>query len=97
MNSLVNWSQWDATEGRVAKGQMPLATAVKQMHQFGMAAKLLLESTNVDHVLYGLMIYDGDDVSAVQFYMNPMNDKEFDKNCGRIRNAMVYAVHRNRR
>lgn len=45
-------------------------------------------------MLYGIKIYGTDDrLKTVQFYMNPMEDEEFYRLTGRVRNAMIYALH----
>nr|WP_295279979.1 hypothetical protein [uncultured Blautia sp.] len=57
------------------------------------AAKLLRE-TGAQHVLYGCKIYSGDTLVAVQLYMIPMDDAEFERVTGKANQVIVYAIHR---
>lgn len=43
---------------------------------------------------YAVKIYNTEDeLTAVQFYMNPMSDEEFSKVAGKGRGTMIYALH----
>ena len=45
-------------------------------------------------MLYAVKIYNTEDeLTAVQFYMNPMSDEEFSKVAGKGRGTMIYALH----
>lgn len=90
---MVKWSLWDTT-GCKQRGEIELAQIPGVMRSFEHEAARIMKRTGVDHVLYGIKIYDQNDrLKTVQFYMNPMNDDEFYRLTGRVRNAMIYALH----
>ena len=59
-----------------------------------LVAGLTDEEKDLVHVLYAVKIYNTEDeLTAVQFYMNPMSDVEFEKVAGKGRGTMIYALH----
>lgn len=93
MGKMINWSMKD-TNGCVQRGQMPLCQLPGILRDFENSAAETLRRTGADHVLYAVKIYDAEDeLTAVQFYMNPMSDEEFSKVTGKGRGTMVYALH----
>ena len=74
---------------------MPLSQLPKVLHGFERDAAEKLKATGADHVLYAAKIYGvNDTLATVQFYMNPMSDEEFYKVTGKVRGAVIYALHR---
>lgn len=77
---------------------MPLSQVTKVLQSFERDAAEKLKTTGADHVLYAVKIYGADDqLTAVQFYMNPMSDEEFYRITGKVRGALIYALHNHRR
>lgn len=97
MEKMINWSMKD-TNGCVQRGQMPLSQLPKILLSFENSAAETLRRTGADHVLYAVKIYDAEDeLTAVQFYMNPMSDEGFSKVTGKGRGTLVYALHNRKR
>ena len=93
MGKRMNWSMKD-TNGCVQRGQMFLSQLPKILLSFENSAAETLRRTGADHVLYAVKIYNtADELTAVQFYMNPMSDEEFSKVAGKGRGTMIYALH----
>lgn len=93
MGKMINWSMKD-TNGCVQRGQMFLSQLPKILLSFENSAAETLRRTGADHVLYAVKIYNtADELTAVQFYMNPMSDEEFSKVAGKGRGTMIYALH----
>ena len=91
MGKMINWSMKD-TNGCVQRGQMFLSQLPKILLSFENSAAETLRRTGADHVLYAVKIYNtADELTAVQFYMNPMSDEEFSKVAGKGRGTMIYA------
>lgn len=90
MGKMINWSMKD-TNGCVQRGQMFLSQLPKILLSFENSAAETLRRTGADHVLYAVKIYNtADELTAVQFYMNPMSDEEFSKVAGKGRGTMIY-------
>ncbi len=90
---MVKWSLMDST-GCKQRGEIELAQIPGELLRFEREAARVMKKTGADHVLYGIKIYGTDDqLKTVQFYMNPMEDEEFYRLTGRVRNAMIYALH----
>lgn len=93
MGKTIRWSMKDLA-GCVQRGQMPLSQLPGILRDFENSAAETLRRTGADHVLYAVKIYNTEDeLTAVQFYMNPMSDEEFSKVAGKGRGAMIYALH----
>lgn len=93
MGKMINWSMKD-TNGCIQRGQIPLSQLPKTLLSFKNSAAETLRRTGADHVLYAVKIYNTEDeLTAVQFYMNPMSDVEFEKVAGKGRGTMIYALH----
>lgn len=89
----IRWSMKDST-GCVQRGKMPLSQLPKILLDFENSAAETLRRTGADHVLYAAKIYNtADELTAVQFYMNPMSDEEFYKMAGKGRGTLIYALH----
>lgn len=90
MGKTIRWSMKDPA-GCVQRGQMPLSQLPGILRDFENSAAETLRRTGADHVLYAVKIYNTEDeLTAVQFYMNPMSDEEFSKVAGKGRGTMVY-------
>lgn len=90
---MVKWSLMDTT-GCKQRGEIELAQIPSTLLWFEREAAKIMERTGAAHVLYGIKIYGADDcLKTVQFYMKPMEDEEFYRLTGRVRNAMIYALH----
>lgn len=88
----VTWHQWDET-GVIAYGNMSYPDAMKEMQEFELEAKKVLEETGADHVVYGsrkLTVYGWE----VNYYMIPMSDERFYKDIWRIKDRLIYALHK---
>ena len=93
MGKTIRWSMKDLA-GCVQRGQMPLSQLPGILRDFENSAAETLRRTGADHVLYAVKIYNTEDeLTAVQFYMNPMSDEEFSKVAGKGRGTMIYALH----
>lgn len=93
MGKTIRWSMKDPA-GCVQRGQMPLSQLPGILRDFENSAAETLRRTGADHVLYAVKIYNTEDeLTAVQFYMNPMSDEEFSKVAGKGRGTMIYALH----
>lgn len=75
-------------------GYLPLPEILPRLQENEKKAAFLLKETGVDHVIYGMKIYEGEKLAAVHFYMWPMSEEEFCKVTGRVRNSLIYALHR---
>ena len=76
------------------EGRYPSLSFRKTLLSFENSAAETLRRTGADHVLYAVKIYNTEDeLTAVQFYMNPMSDVEFEKVAGKGRGTMIYALH----
>lgn len=94
---MVKWSLRDST-GCKQRGEIELAQIPGELLRFEREAARIMKRTGADHVLYGIKIYDQDNrLETVQFYMNPMDDDEFYRLTGRVRNAMIYALHNHKK
>lgn len=90
--NLATWHQWDET-GVIAYGNMSYPDAMKEMQEFELEAKKVLEETGADHVVYGsrkLTVYGWE----VNYYMIPMDDERFYKDIWRIKDRLIYALHK---
>lgn len=98
MDRMVTCSLRDTTGCRF-RSQERLADIPKILQKFERDAATVMKRTGADHVLYACKIYDADDnLVAVQFYNEPMDDETFDRVTRKVRGAMIYALHnRNRR
>lgn len=93
MGKTIRWSMKDPA-GCVQRGQMPLCQLPGILRDFENSAAETLRRTGADHVLYAVKIYNTEDeLTAVQFYMNPMSDEKFSKVAGKGRGTMIYALH----
>ena len=93
VGKMIRWSMKDPA-GCIQRGQMSLSQLPGILLSFENSAAETLRRTGSDHVLYAVKIYNAaDELTAVQFYMNPMSDEEFHKLAGRGRGTMVYALH----
>lgn len=92
MGKTIRWSMKDLA-GCVQRGQMPLSQLPGILLDFENSAAETLRRTGADHVLYAVKIYNTEDeLTAVQFYMNPMSDEEFSKVAGKGRGTMIYGI-----
>lgn len=91
----VRWSQW-YRDGDFSFGQMPLRAVQPELQKFKKEAHRLLQETGADHVLYGVEEYDSDgDLEEVRFYLEPMNEDEFEEHVvKKSAGLVVYAVHK---
>lgn len=90
----VRWMQW-GNEGMVGYGQMPISEVQKNLQKFELAAKELLAKSNADHVVYGVKHYSDDgELESVRFYMQPMDNRTFQKNVASLHGVTVCALHR---
>lgn len=97
MGKMVTCSLRDTTGCRV-RHQEKLTNIPKLLQRFERDAAVLMKQTGADHVLYACKIYDeGDNLVAVQFYNEPMDDETFDRVTGRVRGALIYALHNHNR
>lgn len=97
MGRTISWSIRD-TVGCIRRGQMPLSQIPKVLQSFEKDAAKEMKKTGADHVLYAVKIYGVDgQLATVQFYMNPMSDEEFYKITGKVRGAIIYALHNHNR
>ena len=85
---MVKWSLRDST-GCKQRGEIELAQIPGELLRFEREAARIMKRTGADH--------QDDCLKTVQFYMNPMNDDEFYRLTGRVRNAMIYALHNHRK
>lgn len=93
MGKMIRWSMKDPA-GCIQRGQMSLSQLPGILLSFENSAAETLRRTGSDHVLYAVKIYNAaDELTAVQFYMNPMSDEEFHKLAGRGRGTMVYGEY----
>lgn len=90
----VRWRHWTA-KGLVGFGEMPLQNVERELQKFEKEACRLLKETDADHVLYGAKEYDRDgELEEVRFYLEPMNDGEFeDRVVKKTAGLVVYALH----
>ena len=94
MGRMVTCSLRDTT-GCIRRGQVELSRIPAMIVSQEMDAAEMLKATGADHVLYAAKIYGvNDTLATVQFYMNPMSDEEFYKVTGKVRGAVIYALHR---
>ena len=76
-------------------GQMPVREVAGHLRRFAEKAKDALKETGADHVVYGMKQYDEDgDLEHVKFYMEPMDDEEFQSNVVTLKGVTIYALHR---
>lgn len=89
----IRWTQW-GEEGLVDRGEMPADRIQPALQEFAVEARRLLLKSGMDHVLYGIKIFEKGFLSTVQFYMWPMTEEQFQKTTARLRNSQVYALHK---
>lgn len=63
------------------------------LQKFEQEAKKLLEETGADHVVYGMKIYEDGRLKEARFYLQPMNEEEFER-VAKLRGVVVYALHK---
>lgn len=86
------------TAGCRFRSQERLADIPKMLQRFERDAAVMMKKTGADHVLYACKIYDADDnLVTVQFYNEPMDDETFDRVTGKVRGALIYALHNRRK
>ena len=96
MGKTVMCSLRDST-GCIMKRRENLSDIPRLLHNFEREAADVMRRTGADHVLYACKIYDGDDsLVAVQFYEEPLDDETFYKITGKVRGALIYALHNRR-
>ncbi len=97
MGRMVVCSLRDTVGCRVRR-KVKLADIPGLLQRFERDAAELMKQTGADHVLYACKIYDADDnLVTVQFYNEPMDDETFERVTGKVRGALIYALHNNRR
>lgn len=97
MGRMISWSIRD-TAGCRQRGQMQISSLPAVMRKFEREAVEKMKTSGADHVLYAVKILGTDNrLATVQFYMNPMSDKEFYKVTGKVRGAIIYALHNHNR
>lgn len=97
MGKMITCSLRDST-GCKFRSQERLADIPKMIQHFERDAAALMKKTGADHVLYACKIYDADDnLVTVQFYNEPMDDETFDRVTGKVRGALIYALHNRRK
>lgn len=97
MGRMVTCSLRDTTRC-IYRYQEKLADIPKLIQNFEKSAARLMERTGADHVLYACKIYNADDsLVAVQFYEQPMDDETFYRITGKVRGALIYALHNRRK
>lgn len=96
MGKMVACSYRDTT-GCILRRNERLADIPKLLISFEKSAAEMMKRTGADHVLYACKIYGADDsVVAVQFYNEPMDDAIFERVTGKVRGALIYALHNRR-
>ena len=63
------------------------------LQKFEQEAQKLLKETGADHVVYGMKIYEDGHLKEARFYLQPMNEEEFDR-VASLSGVMVYALHK---
>ena len=63
------------------------------LQKFEQEAKTLLDETGADHGVYGMKIYEDGHLKEVRFYLQPMDEEEFDR-VARLKGVIVYALHK---
>lgn len=97
MGKMVTCSLRDTTGCRF-RSRERLADIPKMLQNFERDAVVLMKRTGAAHVLYACKIYDADDsLVEVQFYNEPMDDKTFERVTGKVRGALIYALHNRRK
>lgn len=97
MGKMVMCSLRDTTGCRF-RSQERLADIPKMLQRFERDAAAMMKKTGADHVLYACKIYDADDnLVTVQFYNEPMDDETSDRVTGKVRGALIYALHNRRK
>nr|DAY55434.1 MAG TPA: hypothetical protein [Caudoviricetes sp.] len=86
------WSRWGSI-GRIEGGQMRWRDIQLNLQKFEREAKKLLDETGADHVVYGMKLYEDGHLKEVRFYLQPMDEEEFDR-VARLKGVMVYALHK---
>ena len=79
--------------GRIEGGQMRWRDIQLNLQKFEREAKKLLDETGADHVVYGMKLYEDGHLKEVRFYLQPMDEEEFDR-VARLKGVMVYALHK---
>lgn len=91
----IKWSSW-SNPSVVEHGYMPIKKMSVCLANYYNAARKVLTATGADHVVYGMKMYGRDGkLAAMHFYMWAMKDAEFKRIMRNVRNAEVYAVHKN--
>lgn len=86
------------TTGCRFRSRERLVDIPKILRLFEREAAELMKKTGADHVLYACKIYDADDnLVAVQFYNEPMDDETFDRVTRQVRGVLIYALHNHNR
>lgn len=97
MGKMVMCSLRDTTGCRFRSLEM-LSDIPKILQSFERDAATMMKRTGADHVLYACKIYSADDnLVEVQFYNEPMDDKTFERVTGKVRGALIYALHNRRK
>lgn len=97
MGKMVTCSLRDTTGCR-SRSQVRLADIPGILQRFEKDAATVMKRTGADHVLYACKIYDANDnLVAVQFYNEPMDDETFERVTKKVRGALIYALHNHNR
>lgn len=97
MGKMVTCSLRDTTGCRF-RSQERLVDIPKMLQKFERDAAAVMKRTGAAHVLYACKIYDAEDnLVAVQFYNEPMDDETFDRVTRKVRGALIYALHNHNR
>ena len=88
----IRWSRWGSS-GRIEGGQMRWRDIQLNLQKFEQEAKRLMVETGADHVVYGMKIYEDGHLKEARFYLQPMNEAEFDR-VASLSGVIVYALHK---
>lgn len=90
---MVKWSQ-RTISGVATRGMMADDMVQEKLLCLANAARDVIKTTDYDHVLYGMKIYDKNRLKTVHFYMWPMKDEQFKKVTAHAGNSVIYAIHK---
>ncbi|MCB5924201.1 hypothetical protein NE584_00530 [Clostridium sp. DFI.5.61] len=88
----IRWSRWDSN-GQIEGGQIRWRDIQLNLQKFEQEAKKLLDETGTDHVVYGMKIYEDGHLKEARFYLQPMDEEEFDR-VAYLKGVIVYALHK---
>lgn len=90
---MVACMEWNEAGARFV-GYQRMDKVMANLRKLEAEARKLLNETGCKHVVYGRKIYDeSGSVKEVRYYMVPMDDERFEE-VSKLRNSMVFAVHK---